>query len=100
MMDNKPETNTLEKILSGLETTYMVPEYQRDYAWTRNNVDELWDDIMVSYQNDSRYFMGTIVLNSENKKEDEFDIVDGQQRLATFTIFFFSSQGIYESFSI
>ncbi|MCM8807787.1 MAG: DUF262 domain-containing HNH endonuclease family protein [Candidatus Omnitrophica bacterium] len=60
-----------------------VPIYQRSFAWEKTNVRELLDDIKNSYPDD--YFIGTIVVTN---KGDYYEIVDGQQRLATMYIFF------------
>ncbi len=85
-MDIKSESVCLEKLFSGIETTFTVPVYQRDYSWKLNQAEELFNDIYVSFTNKTPYFLGTIVLNTENNEDDKFDIIDGQQRLATFTI--------------
>ena len=87
-MDIKPEDKTLEKLLTGFSTRYFVPDYQRDYAWTVDEIEQLWIDVKSSFKNRSDYFLGALVLNKESHEEDQFDIVDGQQRLATFTILF------------
>jgi len=89
-MNIKPESTNLEKILTGSSTKYAVPEYQRDYSWTPAELEELWSDINRSWKNSYDYFMGTIVLNTEAyiDEDDHFEIVDGQQRLGTFTILF------------
>ncbi len=98
-MEIKPETTNLEKILQNYETSYSVPEYQRDYSWrTNEEIEDLWNDILASYRNGSEYFMGTIVLNDEGHKTDQYDIVDGQQRLATFTILFSVIRALGNSF--
>jgi hypothetical protein len=70
-----------------------VPVYQRSFAWEKENVKELFDDIKNSYPNE--YFIGTIVIN---KKEDDyyFEIVDGQQRLATISIFYIAARDFLE----
>lgn len=78
---------TLERMFVGFQTKYTVPDYQRDYSWKSEQVEELWSDIITSRQNETEYFMGTIVLNSEDS-EDQYEIVDGQQRLSTFTLLF------------
>lgn len=83
-----PEEKTLEKIFTGISTRYFVPEYQRDYMWKRENVEELWNDLLISFHNSSEYFMGPIVLNTENLEEDTYEIIDGQQRLTTFVVLF------------
>jgi len=60
-----------------------VPVYQRPFAWEISNIQDLFEDIKNSYPED--YFIGTIVVN---RKGDYFEIVDGQQRLATISLFF------------
>lgn len=99
-MEIKPESTTLEKIFNGLSTRYHVPEYQRDYSWTVNQVEELWTDIITAYRTGHEYFMGAVVLNSRDSQEDEYDIVDGQQRLATFSILFAAIATIGERFPL
>jgi uncharacterized protein with ParB-like and HNH nuclease domain len=75
------------------ENILRVPQFQRAYAWTsephlRNFVEDL-----RSYpaDNDQRYFLGTILLTRnrvlESSKFGGYDVVDGQQRLTTTTIF-------------
>ena len=94
-----PESKSLEKILTGLETKYTVPDYQRDYSWSVNEVETLWTDIVISHKQQSEYFMGTIVLKKHEKDSDIFDIVDGQQRLATFSMLFQVFASLGDSFS-
>jgi uncharacterized protein with ParB-like and HNH nuclease domain len=71
---------------------YLVPRFQREYSWTKDEVDEFWDDILqqIKLQNkkpvNEEYFIGCIVLVGEDSKRD-YTIVDGQQRLTTLTIF-------------
>lgn len=60
-----------------------VPLYQRSFAWEKENVKELFDDITNSYPDE--YFIGTIVVTD---KGDCLEIVDGQQRLVTVSLFF------------
>ena len=60
-----------------------VPLYQRSFAWEEENVKELFDDITNSYPDE--YFIGTIVVTDRG---DYLEIVDGQQRLATASLFF------------
>lgn len=62
-----------------------VPIYQRAYAWEEKNVEELLLDIDQSLPHD--YFIGSIVIN-QTKNEGIWEVVDGQQRLATITIIF------------
>jgi hypothetical protein len=87
-MDIGTTVITLEKLLSGSDTRYQVPDYQRNYAWKEDEIEELWGDVVRLLVHDEQYFMGSVVLNQEEHQEDQFDIVDGQQRLATFSILF------------
>ena len=67
------------------DVIYRVPSYQREYSWGEENIDALLEDL---FSGDS-YFFGAFVLNSENYKKEGFkDIVDGQQRILTISIFF------------
>jgi len=84
------ETN-LESFFSGLSTSYRVPNYQRDYSWTEEEIEQLWADLIVAFESRTTYFVGTLVLNSEPggaAGDGHFDIVDGQQRLSTLSIIF------------
>ena len=77
----------LSKIFSK-EFEYYIPAYQRPYAWTEEQTEKLFDDLYNFYltEQTDNYFLGSIVLI----KEDEIpkaDVIDGQQRLTTLTIF-------------
>lgn len=59
-----------------------VPEYQRSYAWTEDEVVQLWQDILESKKlNRQEYFIGPIVV--KNSSDGKVEIIDGQQRVAT-----------------
>lgn len=65
---------------------YHVPLYQRPYDWDIDKVSQLWDDID---KNDSGYFLGTVLfrpLQFDDPHPTKFEIVDGQQRLATLLL--------------
>jgi uncharacterized protein with ParB-like and HNH nuclease domain len=65
---------------------FVIPDYQRPYAWTTEQVGELFDDLVLAMQDvrandaDSQYFLGSIVL-IKNDREPRAFVVDGQQRL-------------------
>ncbi len=54
---------------------YIIPKYQREYKWTEDKVATLVNDI-----NSRDKFLGNIILD---KKEQYYQIVDGQQRITT-----------------
>ena len=79
-----------------LETTfkqiYRVPVYQRPYSWDKEQVDVLLEDLYNAYKEDkfSEYYIGNIIVHDNNEKINgniiKFEIVDGQQRIATFSL--------------
>ncbi len=65
---------------------YRVPPLQRDYSWTKENWEDLWQDISTLHTNPAAsHYMGAIVLQS-GTPEREFTVTDGQQRIATLSI--------------
>lgn len=61
-----------------------VPEFQRSYAWTEDEVSQLWDDVIEAIQNHrSEYFIGPIVIKNDG---GVLEVIDGQQRLTTTLI--------------
>lgn len=64
-----------------------VPSFQRSYAWEEKHVNDLIADINTSMQsNAEEYFLGSLVLSEPDDKNERFDIIDGQQRLATISM--------------
>ena len=67
---------------------FEIPIYQRNYAWGKEEIKALIQDIFDSYSkknnndnNDNYYYLGTLV--TFNKGNNKFEIIDGQQRLTT-----------------
>ncbi|EOE5654023.1 DUF262 domain-containing HNH endonuclease family protein [Cronobacter sakazakii] len=76
----------LSKIFSS-DFDYVIPSYQRPYAWTVDQASELFDDLYDFYvrEKEDTYFLGSIVLIKEEGKPYS-EVIDGQQRLTTLTI--------------
>ena len=67
---------------------FEIPSYQRPYAWTTEEADELLRDTTVAMDNNEEaYFLGSVVLIRDSDSS-VCQIIDGQQRLATLTILF------------
>lgn len=64
------------------EDVYIIPLYQRSYAWEREQIEKLIEDIAdsIKYDNDN-YYLGTLITNK--KETGEYEVIDGQQRLIT-----------------
>lgn len=90
-MNFQAEPVTINTLLS-VNKQYFIPRYQRNFSWTKENIDELWSDLLecISCEDGEysceEYFIGTLVLAG---RDDSFEveIVDGQQRLTVITMF-------------
>jgi hypothetical protein len=65
---------------------FEIPKYQRGYAWDRQNIRDLFDDIIESIESKSNHYIGTIVLSRSKDNADKYYIVDGQQRITTISL--------------
>jgi uncharacterized protein with ParB-like and HNH nuclease domain len=78
------------KLLSPEDTVvYEIPKYQREYAWSKQQWDELFDDLLEEEDPSSGHFLGTIICinrTSNANKENVLELVDGQQRMTTLSI--------------
>lgn len=84
-------TRTISDLFS-VKRKYVVPRFQRAYSWSKEQVKELWDDIVTNIKINNKgdtsheeYFIGALVLVGDDKS-NVMQIVDGQQRLTTITI--------------
>lgn len=75
------QTSTIRELLTGKELT--VPDYQRPYTWTPDNVRQLISDIKLFSRSYDEYRIGTVIMHEEDKTHN---LVDGQQRTVTFAI--------------
>ncbi|KPD17402.1 hypothetical protein ADM96_19585 [Burkholderia sp. ST111] len=65
---------------------FEIPKYQRSYAWEKQNVRDLFEDIKEALETNANHYIGTVVL-AKTEKSDVFNIVDGQQRITTIVMF-------------
>ena len=79
-------------IVGGNNRQFVIPVFQRDYSWNRDQLQQLWDDIVRAGAPETRggHFTGSIVyIEAEEGSGAAFQrwlIIDGQQRLATLTL--------------
>ena len=84
-MNFNTANNTFRQLMSnGL--TYRVPPFQRDYSWTADEWDDLWQDLVGLFgeEPEPAHYMGYLVLQSVDNKA--FDLIDGQQRMTTLSL--------------
>lgn len=84
--------NVVELLKTGVEHPFVIPEYQRPYAWSMDEIKTLFDDLWEftittggSNNASKSYFLGTIVSFVNEAAEQE--IIDGQQRITTLFLF-------------
>lgn len=66
-------------IFSDVSISYVIPLYQRAFAWEDKEIVQLIDDINDFNNKDgSSYYLGSVIVS---RKEDQYEVIDGQQRL-------------------
>ena len=99
------DQKTIFGLFADKKADFLIPDYQRPYAWEDTECQTLWEDIFTfafpdnnkdnfNSENDE-YFLGPIVTfkNEDNKME----IIDGQQRLTTLMLLL---RAFYEKFGM
>lgn len=88
------EQKSVRALLGDNKADFLIPDYQRPYAWEEKECQTLWDDIFSFAfpdndcdkfdRHNDEYFLGPIVtfLNEDKKQE----VIDGQQRLTTLML--------------
>lgn len=64
---------------------FIIPDYQRDYSWTKKNIEELLFDLDNSHKERKSHFVWAIVL-SWSKDDENINVIDWQQRLISISL--------------
>lgn len=82
-MTKQPELLTIRQLLN--QDNYIVPIYQRNYAWGSTEIELLLTDIYQAFERQlDNYYIGSLVVFERD--DGLLEVIDGQQRLTTFTI--------------
>jgi hypothetical protein len=95
-MQLNAQKQSLAGLLGGLDYQLVIPPYQRPYAWGREQVDDLWDDVLSAIGHG--HFMGSLVLNSADEQRPQ--VIDGQQRLTTLLLLISLLQDKYRALGV
>lgn len=81
----KGTASYLMKFLDGSQKRFIIPVYQRNYDWKRENCKQLFDDLIsVVKEGKETHFFGSIVSYAHSR--DEVVLIDGQQRITTVSL--------------
>lgn len=88
------EQKKIREFLAEKQTNFLIPDYQRPYAWEEEQCQTLWDDVFTfAFPDDDRdkfnstedyYFLGSIV--TFKNEQGQLEVIDGQQRLTTILL--------------
>ncbi|MEH8093590.1 DUF262 domain-containing HNH endonuclease family protein [Gallibacterium anatis] len=83
MENNQVRTLTISELCNG--DNYIIPIYQRNYAWGRDEIELLIQDILEAQVKNkgNNYYIGSLVVA---KRKDSYEVIDGQQRLTTLKL--------------
>src|SRR5947209_8516240 len=85
---------TFETLFNG-RVQYRIPLFQRQYAWQRQQREQLWADVLELYEerragdSAAQHFMGSIVTSPEQlgpNRPSTHTLIDGQQRMSTLSV--------------
>ena len=80
----KGNSKALLKFMEGSDKRFVIPVYQRNYDWKKDNCEQLFNDLLdVIQASRPSHFFGSIVASTEG---DDYIIIDGQQRLTTVSL--------------
>ena len=75
---NSIESLSVKKLFDG-DNRYIIPIYQRNYAWDIEEVNQLINDI--KNHDGNNYYLGALTV--KKRADNAFEVIDGQQRLTT-----------------
>jgi len=87
------DQKTILDLFSAKKSDFLIPDYQRPYAWSEEQCQTLWDDLYAfaipgddfeAFDDGEEYFLGSIVTFKNESGKSE--VIDGQQRLTTLLL--------------
>lgn len=92
-MSKEPELLNIKKLFND-KGKYVIPIYQRNFAWKKAEIEQLIVDIADSYadsyeyKKDNDYYIGTLIVaeRKSDSRDNYFEVIDGQQRLTALSI--------------
>jgi len=84
---NEIDQLSIKSLLSE-DVEYLIPMYQRNYAWGEAEITQLIQDIIDYLPNGRVYYIGTLVVDHRSKlrQREVYETIDGQQRMTTLSL--------------
>lgn len=97
-MNITPNKLSISQLFATGNEQFVVPAYQRRYAWGYNQTKALFDDIEMLQDNDGHLF-GMLIMHTSLHQGglNQPELVDGQQRITTLTILLKAIQNRYQA---
>ena len=84
----------LIKLFNTGTNQYVIPFFQRPYVWKNEDCENLYDNLIETYEvgktnANKEHFIGTVITKNSpasTQMTAQFDLVDGQQRMTTFSL--------------
>lgn len=101
MQNNQIKTLSVQEVLNGTDL-YKIPIYQRNYAWGDKEITQLIQDIadyISGEKEKNNYYIGSLIVyvRNEEKTNEFYETIDGQQRLTTLSILVAVIKNIYKN---
>ncbi len=82
-MTKNPKIMSTRELLEHYQGKFLIPDFQRDYVWTTDQWNQLWNDL-VELSDDDQHFMGGLTI--QKCGDETYNVLDGQQRLTTLMV--------------
>lgn len=86
------------KYMEGADKRFVIPVYQRNYDWKTENCKQLYDDLVkiIKEHRKSHFFGSLVSVYNPDGHNEEFLIIDGQQRLTTVSLLFLAMYNLID----
>lgn len=86
------------KYMEGSDKRFVIPVYQRNYDWKTENCKQLYDDLVkiIKEHRKSHFFGSLVSVYNPDGHNEEFLIIDGQQRLTTVSLLFLAMYNLID----
>lgn len=86
------------KYMEGSDKRFVIPVYQRNYDWKMENCKQLFDDLVkiIRGHRKSHFFGSLVSVYNPDGHNEEFLVIDGQQRLTTVSLLFLAMYNLMD----